>query len=180
MRRRVLVDRIVAELRPPVAAREALEKTHVMAARLLGRGRQRNRKGRTHTLDVQDRLPLELEHGRVLAAVGDLQDAARGAVVDQECLVALAAERHRGPRQPEQPGGDLLCVRRREPGRLRLEHAHGHAGDPMRKTSSMELPGSARDLIESSALARLVTLNEDSERIALAETEETILGRETP
>src|SRR5207248_10834012 len=76
--------------------------------------------------DVQDRLCLELQHGGLLADVGDLEYAACAAVVDQEGLVALAAEVGRAALEPEQSGGDRRDLVGREPRRGRFEDALGH------------------------------------------------------
>ena len=75
--------------------------------------------------DVEDRRRLQIENCRVLAEVRDLDHAAAArAVVDQEGLVALAAEVHRRAFETEEPRGDPRDFIRRESRRPRLEHAH--------------------------------------------------------
>ena len=110
----------------------------VVRRRTSARSRKRARDGklRVDARDVLDRLRLEVEHGGVLAEVRDLQDAAGAAVVDQEGLVALAAEVAGAAR-------DSRTARRRsratssarEPRRRRLEHARGGDGWRCRQSS---------------------------------------------
>ena len=80
-----------------------------------------HRQVRIDRRDVRDRGLLEVERAHVLAAVRDLEDRSRAAVVEQECLVALAAEVGSAPGHAEHLGGDPGRFVRREPGRTRLE-----------------------------------------------------------
>src|SRR5579875_2850404 len=90
---RELPDGVVGEVRAARPSPQALEQPHVVAG---GRGPGGERPGhgqrRVDGRDVGDRRLLELERGLVLAAVRDLEHRSGGAVVDQEGLVALAAE----------------------------------------------------------------------------------------
>jgi hypothetical protein len=84
--------------------------------------RTRDRELGIDASDVQDRLRLEVEDGRILAAVRDLQDASPAAfVVDQKRLVPLAPQRDGRAGQSEEVAGDLRRIVRGEPRRRCLE-----------------------------------------------------------
>src|SRR5207244_6733394 len=116
MRCAVVEERPVAELGPARMAVQALEEPYeVRTVRAVDRGpvvavdgrpRTRDRQLGIDARDMEDRLGLEVEHRRVLAQVGDLQDAAAATVVDQEGLVALATEVAGDAAKPEELGGD--------------------------------------------------------------------------
>jgi hypothetical protein len=84
---------------------------------------------------VKDRLRLEIDRLRELAEIGDLEDAAVAAVLDQEGLIAFAAEFDRGSPEVEELESDRPSLVRGEPRRRRLEDAERfvrrHAVDPM-------------------------------------------------
>src|SRR5438034_10483682 len=138
MRGRIVEDSVVRELGAAVLSGHACEEPDEMTARLHRGPWHGHRQLGVDPRDVQDRLALEVEDGRVLAAVRDLENAAAiVAVIDQECLITLAAERRGAASHAEEAARELRRLVGREAGRLRLEHAHGHGADPMRKTFAM-------------------------------------------
>jgi hypothetical protein len=127
--RRVAVHSLIGEVRsadPPVQPLEEANEVSV-DNRPVGSGaasgadrleRTRNRKLGIDARHVQDRLRLQVENARILAAVRDLQDAsAPTLIVDQERLVSLAAKWRRRAGQAEQFGCDLRRLLRGEPRR---------------------------------------------------------------
>src|SRR5213083_2739847 len=96
MRRGEIEDGVVAELRPADTPLHAVEEPdEVRPARPVD-GRPpplaQDRQLEIDASDVGERLLLEVDDGRVLAQVRDLEDAAAVAVLDQERLIALTAE----------------------------------------------------------------------------------------
>jgi hypothetical protein len=126
---------VVPELRPADASVYALEQpdeVHAVGARhgrvVVGAGGPWLRDGqvRVDAGDVQDRLGLQVENRGILAQVRDLDHApTSGTVVDQERLIALAAEIDRGSLDTEDASSDLGDLLGDEPRRRCLEHAHG-------------------------------------------------------
>jgi hypothetical protein len=90
-----------------------------VALALAGASQARDRQLGVDALDVLERLGLEVEDGRILAGVGDLEHA----VADQEGLVALAAEVAGLAFEAEQVRSDRRHLLRGEAGRRRLEDA---------------------------------------------------------
>ena len=101
-----------------------------------------DRQLRIDTNDVLDRGVFEIEDGRVLAQIGDLDHGTRAAVVDQERLVALAPEVGRRALDAEDLGGDVRHLFRREARRLRLEDGHEIDPTASRTGRSRAAPGS--------------------------------------
>jgi hypothetical protein len=96
------------------------------AARCDGRPRLGHRQRRIDASHVQDGLGLEVEDSRILAEVRDLDDAsAPRSIVDQERLIALAAEIEGGALDAEELGSHCRHLVRRKARRWRLEHVHG-------------------------------------------------------
>jgi len=122
----VRADGCIREIGAAVAAVEPLEEPHevrpvrpldggAMCRRARGRGddaRTRNRQIRIDARNVQDRLGLEVERRRILPEIRELDDARVRRPLDQEGLIALAAQIRRGSLEPEELRGDP-CRRRR-------------------------------------------------------------------
>ena len=132
--------RSVAELGPGLVAVPPLEQSHLVAVE--GRPRRErpgHRQVRIDGRDVGDRGVLEVEHGLVFARIRDLEDGAAAPVVQEKCLVALAAERGRGALDTEQVCRDPRGLVRRELRRRRLQD-RTHEVNGIRRRS----PGAAR------------------------------------
>ena len=118
----------VGELRSGLAAVTPLEQAHMVAVeRRPWRERPGDRQVRVDRRDVRDRGLLQVDDGRVLVAVRDLEDCAAAAVVQEERLVALAAECGRGAVDAEYVRCDPRSLLGGEPRRSRVEDG-GHAG----------------------------------------------------
>ena len=126
MRRRVGVDGPIVQVRPSGVTAQPFEQPHVVHAVGAGvRGARtkwrRDRQVGIDAGDVLDRGVLEVEHGGVLTEIGDLDDGAGAAVLDQERLVALATEVARLPLHAEDLGRNACDFFRRKARRLCLE-----------------------------------------------------------
>src|SRR5919197_2499974 len=97
---------IVRKIRAAALPRHALEEAHEMAVARARAAQARDRQLRIDARDVQQRLRLQVEDGRILACVRDLEDAAVAAVLDEEGLVALTPQVARFTAQPEKLGRD--------------------------------------------------------------------------
>src|SRR5439155_6975270 len=106
MRRGEIEDGGVAELGPADTPLHAVEEPDEVrpAGPVDGRPSPlaQDRQLEIDASDVAERHLLEVEDGRLLAQVRDLEDAAALAVLDQERLVALAAESDRVAMQVEE------------------------------------------------------------------------------
>ena len=122
MNGRDCVDRAVVELRAALVAAPPLEQPYVVPVERSARCElPGDRQVRVDRHRVRDRRLLEVEGFRVFAAVRDLEDATRAAVVQQERLVSLAAEECGIAFDREQRCGDLRSFVGREAWRRRIE-----------------------------------------------------------
>ena len=96
----------------------------------VGREEPCDRQFRVRLPDVCNRFCFEVEDGRILGGVRNLDHPGASPIFDEECLVAFAPEVGRSACNSEEIGGDLRDLVWREVRRRRLENVGRLQGAP--------------------------------------------------